>query len=213
MSNKKSKSDHTFIRRHSRKLHLIKIKGGCCEVCGYDLQKNPHPADFHHVDPKEKERGISTLLTCRWELALQESKKCILICKNCHATIHSNSDKYKTFEDEIMKGSEDDFITRNPVDESLVHKLLLKKKTCTEIANTLNCPIISVYQVATRLEKKTKKKLFKRVKEYNLEKQKVSDEELLQFRKEGYTQYEIAKKFSMNQSAVSRRLKRLHNHS
>ena len=39
-------------RALSRKLELIKLKGGKCERCGYD--KNIAALEFHHLDPSTK---------------------------------------------------------------------------------------------------------------------------------------------------------------
>lgn len=60
---------------------------GCC-ICGYN--KNAAALDFHHVNPKEKERKISAgLWYSNKELFRKERAKCILICSNCHRDIHS----------------------------------------------------------------------------------------------------------------------------
>jgi hypothetical protein len=75
-------------RGRERKLTLIKLKGGCCEHCGYS--KNIAALQFHHEDPTEKERGldIRSLSNATWEWCLLEVKKCKLLCANCHAEEH-----------------------------------------------------------------------------------------------------------------------------
>lgn len=71
-------------------MFLAKIKekrGGKCIRCGYD--KCIKALEFHHLDPSKKDFTISNdhfkLLD-----AVNESKKCILICSNCHKELHDN---------------------------------------------------------------------------------------------------------------------------
>lgn len=69
----------------TKKSILVETKGGKCQVCGYN--KCIAALDFHHLDPKIKDKkpiGIMYL-----EEALEEIKKCILVCSNCHREIHA----------------------------------------------------------------------------------------------------------------------------
>lgn len=71
-----------------RKLNLIELKGGCCEVCGYN--KNITALTFHHINPNDKLfnlelRGIANN---NWQKVLDELKKCQLLCHNCHHELH-----------------------------------------------------------------------------------------------------------------------------
>ena len=56
-----------------------------CTICKGTF----HPAayDFHHLDPKEKDFNIA--LNLNYEECLEELKKCILICSNCHRELHA----------------------------------------------------------------------------------------------------------------------------
>ena len=75
--------------RRRRKENLVKIAGGKCNICGYD--KVIGALEFHHLIPEEKSYGIASNGTCRdIEQDLQEVKKCILVCANCHREIHHN---------------------------------------------------------------------------------------------------------------------------
>lgn len=60
--------------------------GGCCEVCGYN--KCSSALEFHHLDEKQKEFGISGRISRAWESIVRELKKCLLVCANCHREIH-----------------------------------------------------------------------------------------------------------------------------
>jgi hypothetical protein len=69
---------------------LAKIKqarGGKCERCGYDICMKA--LEFHHLDPNKKDFTISND-HFKLKEAVEESKKCILICANCHRELHDN---------------------------------------------------------------------------------------------------------------------------
>jgi len=76
-------------RGKERKLNLIKMKGGCCELCGYS--KNMAALQFHHEDPTKKEGGLDArkLSNSTWEWCISEVKKCKLLCANCHLETHN----------------------------------------------------------------------------------------------------------------------------
>jgi len=76
------------IRSLKRKLELIELKGGSCEVCGYD--KNLSALQFHHRDPNDKKFGLDarTLGNLKMETILNELSKCDLLCANCHLEEH-----------------------------------------------------------------------------------------------------------------------------
>lgn len=69
------------------KMALIEAHGGKCKKCGF-AEKVPPAYDFHHIDPKEKEFGIGNSDSKNFDQLLEETKKCLLVCKNCHAKIY-----------------------------------------------------------------------------------------------------------------------------
>ena len=72
-----------------RKRKLIEIAGGECCDCGY--KKNISALEFHHLNPAEKSFGID-LRKCsnlQWNKLVEEVKKCVLICANCHRERHN----------------------------------------------------------------------------------------------------------------------------
>lgn len=71
-----------------RKIKLVEMLGGKCECCGYN--KNYSALSFHHKDPTEKETtlDIRQLSNTKWDTLLEESKKCKLLCMNCHMEEH-----------------------------------------------------------------------------------------------------------------------------
>ena len=72
------------IRKYLKRWGL-EYKGKSCSICGYN--KCIQALEFHHLDPSKKDFTISNdhfkLLD-----AIAESKKCILICSNCHKELH-----------------------------------------------------------------------------------------------------------------------------
>jgi hypothetical protein len=85
-NNKEQYSKNVF----NNSLWLLEIKMGLqCEKCG---ENHPAALDFHHLDPNEKELKISSRVTCnskKKEKILEEIKKCIVLCANCHRKEHA----------------------------------------------------------------------------------------------------------------------------
>jgi hypothetical protein len=83
--NKKSRSQCVIDWRKRKKIELVKYKGGKCERCGYD--KCMDALSFHHLDPSQKDFGISRK-SYSIERLKKEVDKCILVCSNCHIELH-----------------------------------------------------------------------------------------------------------------------------
>ena len=82
------KCDNENQKRYSKNLKnkAIEYKGGSCSKCGYN--KCAGALEFHHIDPSQKEFGITTK-NVKWEKLKLELDKCILVCANCHREIHA----------------------------------------------------------------------------------------------------------------------------
>jgi transposase-like protein len=75
-------------RRRKVKAILIAEAGGRCALCGYD--RNPAALQFHHLDPARKSFGIASGGMARSIHKMRdESRKCILLCSNCHAEVET----------------------------------------------------------------------------------------------------------------------------
>lgn len=77
------------VRKRRIKLRVMarEYKGNRCEICGYN--KCGRALSFHHLDPKQKEFGLSDKgLTRSWSKIENEINKCVLLCANCHMEIH-----------------------------------------------------------------------------------------------------------------------------
>ena len=79
-------------RRDQRKEYAKKIrKESQCSKCGEDRW---YVLDFHHEDPKEKDRTIAQMVRhCSLERVKEEIEKCIVLCANCHRELHHLSTK------------------------------------------------------------------------------------------------------------------------
>ena len=75
-------------RRTKVKKMAVEYGGGSCRLCGYDKCNNV--LTFHHLDPNEKDFGISAKgYTRSWEKVKTELDKCVLLCNNCHGEVHA----------------------------------------------------------------------------------------------------------------------------
>lgn len=84
----RQKSAQKTKHRKSMLGHMRQLKGNACKLCGY----NQCPANlvFHHVIPSKKEFILNS---CRsYAKFLNEIKKCVLLCCNCHGEIHYHGD-------------------------------------------------------------------------------------------------------------------------
>ena len=61
-----------------------------CSKCGFS-----HPAalDFHHTNSSEKEYTLGSIGVVSKEKFLEEVKKCIVLCANCHRIHHYEEEK------------------------------------------------------------------------------------------------------------------------
>jgi hypothetical protein len=82
------RNNAAIVRKRQKAFIKYKEKRGC-KLCGYN--KYGGSLDFHHI--KEKESRIQASdwnsRNRRWK---NESKKCILVCKNCHYELHKAKD-------------------------------------------------------------------------------------------------------------------------
>lgn len=79
--------DGTQLRRGDFLAKIKSARGGKCERCGYNTCLKA--LEFHHLDPTKKDFTISN---DHFKLidAVKESKKCVLLCANCHRELHDN---------------------------------------------------------------------------------------------------------------------------
>lgn len=73
-------------RRVKRKQEAVDLLGGVCLDCGKSYPLACY--DFHHLDPNQKEFDPCSKLTSKKEKFLEELRKCVLLCANCHRVRH-----------------------------------------------------------------------------------------------------------------------------
>jgi hypothetical protein len=86
---KQIKANSEYKKKRRQEWYAFKCTLKCTQ-CGFS-----HPAalDFHHEDPNEKEGNIHRLIgNGQFKKAVEEIKKCIVLCANCHR-IHHHDEK------------------------------------------------------------------------------------------------------------------------
>lgn len=84
---------------------MRKKEGGKCQRCGYNAYLGA--LDFHHINSDEKDFTVGNR-DFKLKECIEEIKKCVMICSNCHRELHANLWDIN----EILKESEeveDDF--------------------------------------------------------------------------------------------------------
>ena len=79
-----NKNDSKYALKWAKKIKAASELGGKCNKCG---TSNIFVLEFHHLK-NDKNSGISLLLDEKLSVVFEESKKCILLCKNCHSEEH-----------------------------------------------------------------------------------------------------------------------------
>lgn len=83
---RKCRSLYVAQNRIRTKEKLVKHLGGKCQICSYN--KSIWALEFHHINPAEKEFSIShDGITRGIGRCLEEVKKCVLLCANCHREV------------------------------------------------------------------------------------------------------------------------------
>lgn len=89
--------DGQQLRRGDFLAKIKETRGGACIKCGYN--RCMKALEFHHVDPSLKNFTISND-HFKLKDAVEESKKCILICSNCHKEFHDGMWKLEDLDKE-----------------------------------------------------------------------------------------------------------------
>lgn len=83
------KAEQVTRHRQRRRQLLTQVLGGKCALCGYS--RCAASLDFHHINPDDKNYHFSSGNCHELEKDLEEAKKCILVCANCHREIHHSN--------------------------------------------------------------------------------------------------------------------------
>ena len=86
---KRDKEKHKLYvmkRRDEKKQILVEHFGNVCQDCKRSFP--PCCYDFHHIDPSTKCFEIAPRLDGNLNTIMEEAKKCVMICSNCHRIRH-----------------------------------------------------------------------------------------------------------------------------
>lgn len=136
----KEKSEKVQKWRTKTKQSLIECLGGKCNRCGY---KECYAAlDFHHLNSKDKSFTIANALARPKNInaILDEVKKCILLCGNCHSELHVNH--WRLDEIVIFQLNMDKY---NEYIESLLLECICGKKFRSSFDNRKYCSNQCIY--------------------------------------------------------------------
>lgn len=120
------KSEAVILWRKRFKEKLVLSMGGKCQCCGYD--RCSKALEFHHIDPTQKDFSFAGIRANpkRLTALIEELKKCILVCSNCHKEIHDGV----TFLPKVFsKVDENILISENELRKRKKQQLCVPKKT------------------------------------------------------------------------------------
>jgi hypothetical protein len=85
---RKKERDKKAREKVMNEINLMKSKIGCL----YCQEKDPIVLDFHHVNPKNKEKEVSYWVRAKSiTRALNEIKKCVVVCANHHRRLEAKT--------------------------------------------------------------------------------------------------------------------------
>jgi hypothetical protein len=110
--------------------------------------------EFHHVDPEQKEISIVKAARQSWEKLVEELKKCILLCANCHREEHADEDLF------IFEPNDEDnrALNRDKIGPSRTGSCPVCNK---EVFGTKYCSVGCSSKATRRVERPSKEELAK----------------------------------------------------
>jgi hypothetical protein len=75
--------------RQRTKNRIVESFGGKCNICNYN--RCPTALELHHLDPSKKNFSFGSVRADpkKWDVIVEELRKCIMLCANCHREVHS----------------------------------------------------------------------------------------------------------------------------
>lgn len=199
-----SSNEKTKRWRGKIKEKCLKLMGGKCILCGYDYCNQA--LEFHHIDKNGKEFSISTIIAGATPISeiLEELKKCVILCANCHREVHYKNKKIENYKINV---TENDIIVflNNGINWDMYNlKEMLQKMTLDEIKTEINC---SLKVLKEKIEKDNLLSYYKNSR-YRNKHIKISKEELEKLLKEKHTLEKISKHFGISTTTLRIRMKK-----
>ena len=88
---KEDRNLYQMKRRDKKKQALIDHFGDMCHDCHETFP--PCCYDFHHVNPLEKKFELAPRMDAGLNTLMEEAKKCVMLCSNCHRVRHYKEDR------------------------------------------------------------------------------------------------------------------------
>ena len=121
-------------KRLLKKSRLVDIMGGCCQNCNYN--NSLYALEFHHLDPSKKKYTITDYLLKPLEEQVEELKKCVLLCSNCHRAYHGG-DILKSFVCSFNEEKALFYIQKEKEERFLASSSLKELKKCPVCGKTI----------------------------------------------------------------------------
>lgn len=144
-------------RWYDRKIKAVQLLGEKCQKCGYN--RNYAALAFHHLDPKMKKMSWSKLKYLPWKQIIKELKKCILLCRNCHAETH--------FPNNILKDGDKILDDNNLLNKKMITSTGVCPICEDEVYGTIFCSVKCVQKGRRKVKRPSKKVLERELAETN----------------------------------------------
>lgn len=157
-----SSKNSEYVCNHvkKRKKDLISLFNSRCCICGFDAFQEA--LEFHHIDPSKKSFSLtdSRAVTKALDKQLEEARKCVLLCANCHRGIHAGYLK-------LPKNAESIFNEKRA--QELIKEKQRKKYYCercgSEITNKANLCVECARLVSRKVDRPSREELKKLIRE------------------------------------------------
>lgn len=129
--------------RHNCKERIITAMGGSCCICGYN--KCPASLALHHLDPSQKDIGLGAIRANpkNWQTIVEELRKCVLICHNCHSEVHAGMTLVPEDAPKFDEAFADYKLMEKVAREDLANSLMTPCPVCGKLkpADLINCSL------------------------------------------------------------------------
>ena len=88
----KNKKHKLKLQKERLQQSLIKWRNWKSEQgCQYCNENEAICLELHHLDPTIKDDSLANMVAhgVSWKNLMEEAKKCIVVCSNCHRKIHA----------------------------------------------------------------------------------------------------------------------------
>lgn len=86
-------------KKHTKMCQYVKIEMGCVNGCNETYDK----LVFHHVNPEHKRFTIAEKYHYKWNDLIEEIKRCVVLCDDCHKKLHNHFKDKEITEDDLIK--------------------------------------------------------------------------------------------------------------